>query len=459
MHRCIRLENPRIMQPFFKAALVSILAALAGITTAAPVPRIIGGSDAGSGEFPFMVSLVQPNAALTDREAHVCGGTLVGSRWVLTAAHCVEGATNADRQIITGITRLSDTARSAPRINVAGIYPHPLYDEDKIANDIAMLYLATPVATSANFSIGDSNAVALLPDGADLTAVGWGITNQNNLLYGDDDEALPELQKAVLDFVSFARCNGPSHYNGTLHRSALCAGFDSGPRRDSCFGDSGGPLLLSTPGGWRQLGVTSYGSTECAAVGEPAVYVNVGQYAGFVNGIQTQPDLRTGVKSIHRDGIHLRAQISTTNGSPVNAATALVLTVEVLGDHLVTDDTALAGCAETTTGTLASKRTTYTCNNASLAANSGVFREIGMDLYGSAPTRISASISSASGDYYAPNNNTFNEFTAEPTLAGEAEEGGGFAPWLLLLSLFTLPALRRHAPHHSLRLRQFLRIG
>jgi len=452
-------------KPFHPAATALVMTLLAGHAAAAPVPRIIGGDDAGNGEFPFMAALVQPASKSArfqrDYQAQFCGGTVVGTRWVLTAAHCVEGMDNGDLQVITGVTTLADAAPFATRTNVAGIFPHPLYDEDKIANDIAMLYLATPVATAPGFAIDDGSALATLSDGADLTAIGWGITNQNVLTDRDDDETMPTLQKAVLDFVSFARCDSPAYYGGTLHRSALCAGWDSGPRRDSCFGDSGGPLLLPTAGGWRQLGVTSYGATyECAAAGQPAVYVNVGQYTGFVNGIQAQPDLRTTVQTVSIDGIRARARVGISNASPANAASALVLTVQVAGDNNITDDSALAGCSQATTGTLAAKRTTYTCNIATLAANSGVFRELGLELYGSDATRISASVTSASGDYYAPNNNTFQDLHARPVSAGGTAAAGNLTPSaLLLLLLLALPGLRRHAPHHSLRLRQLLRIG
>jgi secreted trypsin-like serine protease len=451
-------------KPLAATAAALTLTLLAGPAAAAPVPRIIGGSDASHGEFPFMAALVQPasKSALYQRDyqAQFCGGTVVGARWVLTAAHCVEGMDNSDLQVITGATTLADAAPFATRTNVAGIFPHPLYDEDKIANDIAMLYLATPVATAPGFAVDDGSLLPTLSDGADLTAIGWGITNQNLLTDGDDDETRPTLQKAVLDFVSFPRCDGPDYYAGTLHRSALCAGWDTGPRRDSCFGDSGGPLLLPTTSGWRQLGVTSYGATyECAAAGQPAVYVNVGQYNGFVSGIQSQPDLRTTVQAVSVEGIRARARIGVSNASPANSASTLVLNIQVAGDNSITDDGSLAGCTEATSGALAAKRTTYTCNIATLAANSGIYREISLDLYGSDTTRISASVSSTSGDYYAPNNSNFQDLHARPLSGGGTAEAGNLSPAALLFLLLALPALRRHAPHHSLRLRQLLRIG
>ena len=44
--------------------------------------RIVGGSDASQGEFPWMVSI-------TRRGGHFCGGTLITKNHVLTAGHCI----------------------------------------------------------------------------------------------------------------------------------------------------------------------------------------------------------------------------------------------------------------------------------------------------------------------------------------------------------------------------------
>ena len=46
--------------------------------------RVVGGAAAGAGEFPWMVALIIGSKNL-------CGGSIIADRWVLTAAHCVEG--------------------------------------------------------------------------------------------------------------------------------------------------------------------------------------------------------------------------------------------------------------------------------------------------------------------------------------------------------------------------------
>lgn len=50
------------------------------------VVRIIGGTQAGPGEYPWMVKLT---IKMKNGEAFQCGGSILNSRSLLTAAHCV----------------------------------------------------------------------------------------------------------------------------------------------------------------------------------------------------------------------------------------------------------------------------------------------------------------------------------------------------------------------------------
>lgn len=441
-----------------------LLAGLSAMASAAPtpVPRIIGGSDAAGGEFPFMAALVRSASVnafyANDYQAQFCGGTVIAARWVLTAAHCVEGLLNDQFQVIAGVTSLPTAAPFATRIAVQGVVQHPLYNEDKISNDLALIHLATPVATAAGFSLDPGTRVATLRDGDDLTAIGWGLVSQGVLSTSGDDTSSPTLQKATLDFFSFARCN--ALYDGYLHASALCAGYMSGPPRDACFGDSGGPLLLPLGGGnWQQLGVVSYGTSVCAQADSPGVFVNIGQYSAFIADSQTKPDLRVSFGTVGGSevGIRTRSFALVHNVSPANPSTGTVLLITLSGDLMISNAASLGGCSISSTGAGTSMVTTVNCTLGTLAPGASSSREMALELYGDGPFSASATATSANGDSFVPNNTATRTYQLQLNAQPKTLDNTGPASLWMLLSLLLLA--RRHAPNHSLRLRQFLRLG
>lgn len=411
--------------------LAVLLITVGSSAAAAPVPRIVGGDNADNGEYPFMAALVRPLTSAgtsdSDFDTQFCGGSIVAERWILTAGHCVSNGnaviSTADIAVITGVTVLDAAGGSGTRIPVSAIVRHPGYNDNTLENDIALLYLSSPVATDPDFTLYRSDILPAPVLGSDLTAIGWGAIN-------NVPEYLPELQEVVLDFIPFADCNDSSYYDGQLVPGMICAGFLTGPPRDTCGGDSGGPLIYNLGGTWHQLGVTSFGENLCADESKPGVYAEVSHYAGFIDGVQVAPDLRVSISTVDgsEQGRRLTARITVRNNSPVTTATGVELALTRTGSFTITNLAALPECS----GDL-------NCTLPELAPGAALSREFELHFAGTGPYTLSAAANAGNGDYYPANNEATRGYTLE------AGGGGGVAGAGLLMLLALLAGRRRSA--------------
>jgi secreted trypsin-like serine protease len=232
-----------------------------------PGADIIGGTKAGATEFPFMAALLDENTRGTDYDKQFCGGSLIAARWVLTAAHCVEGVTKDDLAVTVGRASLNSSA--GERHKLAGILVHDKYDAALLQLDTASAF--TPIRPALD-SVQDN---ALEVGGTMLTVIGWGTLRTGKPVYPND------LQKVNVPAVDDDVCAGS--YGAQLDvDSEVCAGA---PGLDSCYGDSGGPLFDNRdPKAPVQVGIVSWGN-GCAKKRFPGVYaeVNNSDIRGWIN--------------------------------------------------------------------------------------------------------------------------------------------------------------------------------
>uniref|UniRef100_A0A8W7PE36 trypsin n=1 Tax=Anopheles coluzzii TaxID=1518534 RepID=A0A8W7PE36_ANOCL len=224
--------------------------------------RIVGGFEINVSDTPYQVSLQYINS-------HRCGGSVLNSKWVLTAAHCTDGL-----QAFTLSVRLGSSrhASSGTVENVARIVQHPKYNEYNTDYDYALLELESELTFS------DVVQPVALPeqdeavDAGTMTIVsGWGSTKS-----AAESNAI--LRAANVPTVGQEECREAYSHDAITDRM-LCAGYQQGGK-DACQGDSGGPLVADG----KLIGVVSWGA-GCAQPGYPGVYARVAIVRNWVREI------------------------------------------------------------------------------------------------------------------------------------------------------------------------------
>lgn len=292
--------------------------------------KIVGGTKAAEGAYPFQVALlrVRRNQDGTFTPvAQFCGGTLVTARYVLTAAHCLA---QGDRGKISSVTNPRDIAiligstnllGKADRILVKRVIPHPRYVPGTSVNDIALLELERaplPESGAQRVTIVTSETeAAALPVNADLTIIGWGMTEAkrpsmdllettvkavdrnacNRVLTtarmqaGDLDKAFSDLS-FTFNLSPIARRaieNTIVQNGGTVTPQMICAGAEV-DGRDTCPGDSGGPILRRLENGQIvQVGIVSFGIGQCGVAALPGVYTRLALYTDWMRQVVSTP--------------------------------------------------------------------------------------------------------------------------------------------------------------------------
>uniref|UniRef100_A0A3B5BFM8 trypsin n=1 Tax=Stegastes partitus TaxID=144197 RepID=A0A3B5BFM8_9TELE len=238
--------------------------------------RIFGGIKSSPGAYPWQVSVQARPRGSSFGFSHLCGGILLKSCWVLTAAHCIEG--NYDWQVVMGGVNIDKKEEMDQTIPVIETIVHERYREGQaLYNDVALLKLQ---ATDSPYCAKETRFVktACLPSqpfpaGKECVISGWGKTE--NRTYSS------HLLNARVLLISNERCQSPQVYGSLLDNSMLCAGILQGGI-DSCQGDSGGPLVCENDGTYYVTGVVSWGH-GCAQRNKPGVYANVHTFLNWIN--------------------------------------------------------------------------------------------------------------------------------------------------------------------------------
>uniref|UniRef100_A0A8C3BJU4 Uncharacterized protein n=1 Tax=Cairina moschata TaxID=8855 RepID=A0A8C3BJU4_CAIMO len=221
--------------------------------------RISGGTLCHRGHCPWQVLIRNSGGN------GFCGGSLINSRWVVTAAHCLD------------LVRPHHYRRELheQKIGVERSWTHPHYDSNDYDGDIALLYLSSEVVFNEYvlpICLPSPNLAALLSEEGTVGMVsGWGATHGRG-------STLRFLMKVRLPVVSMDTCQRAT--DRILTDNMFCAGYAT-EAADACKGDSGGPFVVPYHNTWFLLGIVSWGE-GCAEKGKYGVYTRVSNYIAWI---------------------------------------------------------------------------------------------------------------------------------------------------------------------------------
>ncbi len=278
-----------ILAVFSEQALAAFPAGVSFDSGSPFVPYVIGGQEASISQFPWQVYVEGgPFTQGGETVTTSCGGSILNSTQILTAAHCTdaEGTENeepAGKYSILAGDSVDDAPSSTMQIReVASIRRDPLYKISPTSDDVAILTLATPLELSV---AKNAEAISLVTTGATpapgatLSVSGYG---KEQGAEGKEHKPNGKLYSTTLTAISSDACREAVGINSAV---LLCAQSASS---STCQGDSGGPLTEGSPA--VEVGIVDFGLEECP-VGEPDVFTNVAapEIRAFIEGSNSPP--------------------------------------------------------------------------------------------------------------------------------------------------------------------------
>jgi len=242
--------------------------------------EISGGYETDINEYPWMISLKY-------HSHHMCGGSLISNRWIISAAHCFH---KIRKQIYRNnpndwIAVLGDHNRAISNeanhldMKISCIVIHPKRNHKTKSYDVALLRMKKKLDLSYYPHIRP----ICLPQndkedyvGKNVITTGWGRRQP-------DGHSTKILREVDLHVISNDACQ--ENYHSQITDQMICAIGESGTQKDACKGDSGGPLIAKKKGknSYELIGITSFGK-DCGN-GDSEVFTRVSKQIRWIKSV------------------------------------------------------------------------------------------------------------------------------------------------------------------------------
>jgi len=240
--------------------------------------RVIAGVTATRGSWPWQILMLYNGRG-------GCGGSIVGPRHVVTAAHCVAGRTSrpSSFSVRVGEHDTRKTEGSEATYRVKRVFQHPQYQRPSaINNDIAVFELEKPIQFNKYVQpvcLPDKD----VPVGTDCYITGWGKVRHPGSMTNILQQAkMPVVSKDVCHKKNYAAIRVP------VTDAMVCSGDGGNTRKSGCHGDSGGPFVCQINGRWELHGAVSHGSPRCASTETYTVFARVAYFRSWINKVMSQ---------------------------------------------------------------------------------------------------------------------------------------------------------------------------
>ncbi|XP_053686932.1 serine protease SP24D-like [Sabethes cyaneus] len=227
-----------------------------GAINALPQDKIVGGQFAEAHQFPYQVALFY-------RNSFRCGGSVIDSQWVLTAAHCIlEGDQQVTPSKLEVLVGNSDLNSGVKKFAVSNTFAHELYGN--FENDIALIKI------KKQFTFDETvQKIQLyteeLEESTTVIISGYG-------RIGTNQAASEQLKYNTMFVVSRKDCSSETGLN---QNGLIC--LNNEPNNGACNGDSGGPAVYEG----QLVGVANFVLSECGTR-HPDGYAKVASYVDWI---------------------------------------------------------------------------------------------------------------------------------------------------------------------------------